>query len=151
MAVVFQVPEELALVGASLLSTTILLFYQTTIVFKARTAAGIEYPQVYAEKAQEDASIAAKKFNCAQRAHQNTLEGLFPIYVKTAITAVRYPKLAAGMLAAWTVARVIFTHGYATGDPKKRTFGALLGDIPLVGLLGTSLYVVGTSLQTYFF
>lgn len=79
-----------------MLSTVFLLLWQTSVVGKARGRAKIDYPQgvfafmgiffgnymrltsfvAYAEKAQADASLDAKKFNCAQRAHQNTLETL---------------------------------------------------------------------------
>ncbi|KAL0578395.1 hypothetical protein V5O48_003616 [Marasmius crinis-equi] len=131
------------------MSTVVLLFYQTFVVAAARKAAKIDYPQVYAEKAQEDASLEAKKFNCAQRAHQNTLESIPIIYLTTAIGSVRHPKLAAGFLAAWSVLRVFYTRGYATGDPKKRAFGARFGFLAQFGLMGTAFAVTGSSLRAY--
>ncbi|KAL0563230.1 hypothetical protein V5O48_018844 [Marasmius crinis-equi] len=149
MAVTVQIPEGLPLVGASVMSTVILLFYQTFVVSAARRAAKIDYPQVYAEKAQEDASIEAKRFNCAQRAHQNTLESIPTIYLTTAIASVRYPKLAAGFLAAWSLFRVFYTRGYATGEPKKREFGFMFSMLGQFGLIGTAFTVVGSSLRAY--
>ncbi|KAJ8082020.1 hypothetical protein PM082_007866 [Marasmius tenuissimus] len=149
MAVIVQVPEGLPLVGASLMSTVILLYYQTFVVSKARKAAKIQYPQLYAEKAQEDASIDAKRFNCAQRAHQNTLESIPMVYLTTAIASIQHPKLAAGLLASWSFFRVLYTRGYATGDPKKRSFGARVGFLAQFGLLGTAFAVVGSSLRGY--
>lgn len=53
-----------ALVGAG---AAVLNIYQQQVVMNARKASGIKYPQMYADKAQCDASPAAKKFNCAQR------------------------------------------------------------------------------------
>ncbi|KAF9269566.1 membrane-associated proteins in eicosanoid and glutathione metabolism [Marasmius fiardii PR-910] len=144
-----QVPEGLSLVGASLLSTVVLLVYQVSVVAKARGAAKVPYPQAYAEKAQEEASLEAKKFNCAQRAHQNTLEWIASVYVTTALSAIQHPKLTAGMLAGWTLTRIMYTNGYATGDPSKRGRGSRLGFILQLGLLGTSFAVVGSGLRSY--
>lgn len=53
-----------------------MLTWQSIVVGKYRKAANVPYPQAYAEKAEADASLDAKKFNCAQRAHQNTLESI---------------------------------------------------------------------------
>lgn len=88
-------------VAASLVGTVFLLAGQSIVVSKARKAAQIPYPQLYAEKAEAAASPAANKFNCAQReallsfpssitltwtrflgAHQNTLEHM-PIVLIT--------------------------------------------------------------------
>ncbi|KAK7022832.1 hypothetical protein VNI00_016913 [Paramarasmius palmivorus] len=143
------VPDGLPLVGASLLSTAVLLLGQVFIVGRRRKVAKIPYPQMYADKAQEEASFDAKKFNCAQRAHQNTLESIPIIYLTTALSAVEYPVLAASLCGLWTVSRVFYTRGYITGDPQKRLRGGFPGSIALVGLLGTSMYVVGQSVKAY--
>ncbi|KAK0470577.1 hypothetical protein IW261DRAFT_1516799 [Armillaria novae-zelandiae] len=111
---------------------------QSTIVGHRRGAAGIKYPQLYAEKAQEEASKEAKIFNCAQRAHQNTLENIPMIYTRcvlyavpvivdfslqnhcsTFLTAVYYPTIAAAALGTWVLGRILYTRGYITGNPAN--------------------------------
>ncbi|KAJ7282513.1 hypothetical protein C8J57DRAFT_1055870, partial [Mycena rebaudengoi] len=113
------VPDSLSYVAASFLSTVFVLVGQTLVVAKHRKAAGIDYPRAYAEKAEMDASPAAVKFNCAQRAHQNTLESLPAFYTLTLITSIKYPLLAATCLGLYTVGRVGYTMGYTTGKPQQ--------------------------------
>ncbi|KAK0220399.1 hypothetical protein IW262DRAFT_1384307 [Armillaria fumosa] len=119
MPATITVPEGWAWVGAALLSTQLLLVGQTAIVGRRRGAAGIKYPQLYAEKAQEEASKEAKIFNCAQRAHQNTLENIPVMYTSTFLTAVYYPTIAAAALGIWVLGRIFYTRGYITGDPAN--------------------------------
>ncbi|KAF9257703.1 membrane-associated proteins in eicosanoid and glutathione metabolism [Marasmius fiardii PR-910] len=144
-----QLPEGLPLVGASLLSTVFLLIYQVSVASSARKAAKIPYPHHFADKAEEQASFEARKFNCAQRAHANTLEWLPSVYLTTFLSAVKYPEITAGLLAGWTLTRVMYTRGYASGTPEKRETGVMLGFLLQLGLLGTSLAVVGCGLKAY--
>ncbi|ESK88514.1 hypothetical protein Moror_3213 [Moniliophthora roreri MCA 2997] len=143
------VPDGLPLVGASLLSTIVLLIGQSVVVGRHRKAAKIAYPQLYAEKAQEEASFEAKKFNCAQRAHQNTLENIHIVWLTTCITAIKYPILAASLTGLWTLSRYFYTRGYVTGDPSKRSGGGRLGSVTVLGLLGSSFYIVGKGVMEY--
>ncbi|KAF9056573.1 hypothetical protein BJ165DRAFT_1522474 [Panaeolus papilionaceus] len=143
-ATTVTLPANIEYVGAALLSTSILLFGQNIVVSRYRKAAGIKYPQMYAEKAEADASPAAYQFNCAQRAHQNTLENIPILYVTTVLTAVRYPVLAAITCAMFTIGRISYTRGYITGDPAKRTGGLyLVGALGMVGQLLASSYIAG--------
>lgn len=145
-------PENFEYVTAGLVSTVWVLLYQTMTVSKHRKAAGVKYPQAYADKAEAEASLAAKKFNCAQRAHQNTLESIPPLYVSALITALKYPIPAAVGLGLWSVSRIAYTAGYTSGDPAKRnTRGAWLGSLSTFGFLLTSTYLVGHTLVTKHF
>ncbi|KAF9264482.1 hypothetical protein L218DRAFT_958156 [Marasmius fiardii PR-910] len=144
-----QLPDGIPLLGAALMSTVFLLIYQASVVGMARMAANIQYPQVYADKAEEQASIEARKFNCAQRAHQNTLEYIPTVYLTTMISAIQHPKLAAALLAGWVISRFFYTRRYATGDPEKRNIPVRVGFLLQSGLIGTSLTVVGSSLMVY--
>ncbi|KAF4623124.1 hypothetical protein D9613_002169 [Agrocybe pediades] len=81
MAVIVTLPEGFEYVGGGLLSTAFLILGQSFLVSKYRKRAGIPYPQLYAEKSEAEASKDAYLFNCAQRAHQNTLENINTVYL----------------------------------------------------------------------
>ncbi|KAJ7153123.1 hypothetical protein C8R43DRAFT_1002958 [Mycena crocata] len=129
-------------VAAAFMSTFFLLTGQTYLVGKNRALAGIKYPRAYADNQELAASPAAMKFNCAQRAHQNTLESLPLMYMMTAVLSVKNPVLAASGLGLWVASRIAYTMGYTTGDPAKRNNNVTrLFSIPAVlTLIGGSLY-----------
>ncbi|KAJ3760551.1 hypothetical protein EV360DRAFT_81071 [Lentinula raphanica] len=139
------VPQGSSYVAGAILSTVFLLTYQSHVVSVHRKVAGIKYPQLYAEQKEVEASTDALKFNCAQRAHQNTLENLPIIYTTTLVSALKFPKVAAASIAIWSLARVLYTRGYVTGDPAQRNKkGGGLHYLPTLVLLGTSLYTAGS-------
>ncbi|KAG1742681.1 uncharacterized protein EDB91DRAFT_1127474 [Suillus paluster] len=134
-------PPGFAYVAAGLVSTAWVLGWQALVVGRHRTKSGIKYPQLYAEKAEADASKAALLFNCAQRAHQNTIEHMPLIIVTTLVTALKHPVLAGYACGFWALSRVLYTLGYTTGDPVKRnTRGGILGELSVFGLLFGSTY-----------
>ncbi|KAJ7780932.1 hypothetical protein B0H16DRAFT_602449 [Mycena metata] len=114
------VPAGFSYVVASLFSTVLLLTGQSTAVGQHRGLAKIEYPRLYADKAETAASPAAMRFNCVQRAHQNTLENIPTVYLMTTILGLKHPVLAAAALGSWVISRVAYTIGYASGTPAKR-------------------------------
>ncbi|EIM92277.1 uncharacterized protein STEHIDRAFT_48148 [Stereum hirsutum FP-91666 SS1] len=113
------VPQGFGYVPPAALFLLGVLVWQTSRVGRSRGKAGIKYPQVYADAAQQAASKEAMVFNCAQRAHQNTLEALPIVLTTTAITALQYPIVAAGGLGVWAFSRIFYTLGYMTGQPEK--------------------------------
>ncbi|KAF8886863.1 hypothetical protein CPB84DRAFT_1787233 [Gymnopilus junonius] len=150
MSTTVTIPEGFQYVGAALLSTTILLFTQNSLVSRHRKKAGIEYPQMYAEKAQADSSREAYQFNCAQRAHQNTLENIPILFTTSLLSGLQFPIPTAIATALWTVSRFSYTFGYIK-DPKKRgTLMYILGQIGQLGMIVGSLYVAGNWLLAGF-
>ncbi|KAF4617512.1 hypothetical protein D9613_005755 [Agrocybe pediades] len=90
-------------------------------------------------------SPEAFKFNCAQRAHQQTLEVLPLLTLPALISGLKYPIPTAIAVATWSVSRIFFTRGYISGGPKKR--GGImsgLGSLAMVGLILTAAYTSGT-------
>ncbi|KZO98073.1 membrane-associated proteins in eicosanoid and glutathione metabolism [Calocera viscosa TUFC12733] len=138
---VFEVPERFPLVIATATGTVFLNVYQYNNVDRARTAAGIKYPQLYAEQAELAKNPMALKFNCAQRAHQNTLESITYVLLMSFVTGLNYPVAASGLLAAWIIGRVQYTYKYSQGDASKR--GGQLFNIALTGLILTSVASAG--------
>ncbi|ELU45517.1 MAPEG domain-containing protein [Rhizoctonia solani AG-1 IA] len=109
MPTTITIPDNYGYVALAAISTGFLTAFQTTLVSNA----------LYAEKDEMDKSIEALKFNCAQRAHQNTLEWLPHVLFFTTFLGLRYPTLAASLGGVWSASRVLYTLGYASGDPKK--------------------------------
>lgn len=99
-------------------------------VMHARKQYNISYPTLYSTgKSAEDTM-----FNCAQRAHQNTLETLPIVNLMTLASSLLYPRVAALFGFTWVLGRFLYIHGYATNGPEGRTLGGIvshLGDFPL--------------------
>ncbi|KAF5323453.1 hypothetical protein D9611_005711 [Ephemerocybe angulata] len=136
------IPSEFKYVGAVCVLNLWLLVKQHRAVMYWREKSGIWYPRTYAEKAEMEASRDAHMFNCAQRAHQNTLENLPILYVTAVVAGLRYPILTATLTGSWVIGKIAFTNGYATGDPDKR-FNKVyaIGGLSLVaqGLIATGI------------
>ncbi|OJA16158.1 hypothetical protein AZE42_00020 [Rhizopogon vesiculosus] len=135
-----SLPVGYGYIPASLMSIGWVLMWQTFMVGRYRKRAGINYPQMYAEKAEAEGSEAALRFNCMQRAHQNTLESVPLVFLSTVVAGLKYPVLAAALCATYSAARIIYTVGYKTGQPKRRTFGSLFGSVSTLGLFGSATY-----------
>ncbi|GAB4818325.1 hypothetical protein N2152v2_005371 [Parachlorella kessleri] len=88
---------------------------------------------------------AALKFNCTQRAHQNTLEYLPQVLVLEALLGLQFPMYAASLGMAWNLGRVIYALGYSTGDPDKRVPGSAAAGIVFLALTFSTLWT-GTRL-----
>ncbi|GAA6026813.1 hypothetical protein JCM8097_005879 [Rhodosporidiobolus ruineniae] len=126
----FAYPLAVATVG-----TYAVLGYATTKVSAARKAAKVDYPAAYADNAVAERDIKAKQFNCAQRAHMNTLENLPLFLISLLHSSLYHPKYAAGAGLFWIFGRLAYISGYSTGEPKKRMNGSFqyLGFLPLFG------------------
>ncbi|KAL4254140.1 Membrane associated eicosanoid/glutathione metabolism-like domain superfamily protein [Abortiporus biennis] len=142
MPVTLTLPDHYPYAGIAILSTFWLNIWQVSKVAHARAKAGIQYPQMYAEVAQAATSVNVMKFNCVQRAHQNTFEISPMVIVSTAIAATRYPVFAAAACSIWVVSRVMYTIGYSTGEPSKRNWymSSTLGAAYVIALLCTANY-----------
>ncbi|KAF9010355.1 hypothetical protein BDZ89DRAFT_1143535 [Hymenopellis radicata] len=126
MPTTVTLPNGIQWVTLPLLAAQFLINSQHALVMKYRSKAKIGYPQMYAEKAEVEASADAYKFNCMQRAHQNTLESINLVTTCTIITALSYPILASFVCGSWVSGRMLYTRAYLTG--------ADLGDLSVVFL-----------------
>ncbi|KZT62846.1 membrane-associated proteins in eicosanoid and glutathione metabolism [Calocera cornea HHB12733] len=145
---VLVIPDRFPLVIATATGTVFLNAYQYINVNKHRKAAGIKYPQLYAEQAEVEKNPLALKFNCAQRAHQNTLESITYVLLMSFTTGLKYPEVASGLLAAWIVGRVQYTNQYSKGDASKR--GGTLFNLALTSLIFTSVASAGQLVYAMF-
>lgn len=112
---------------------------------------GVEYPKLYAE----GTNAVSVRFNCTQRAHQNTLENLPVFLIMQILLAQAYPMLASALGVAWAVGETMFhvlicakfassrlvsyLRSCCRGRPQNREgleFGEYLQSVPV--LLSTS-------------
>ena len=115
-------------------STFFLNFFQMFMIGQRRKKDGVPLPIMY--------SPEHPKFNGAQRAHQNTLEQV-PFFLTTLVLAgIRHPMYAAIFGGVWILARIVYSLGYYTGNPKYRTPGFLLT------MLGAQLPLIGIAIST---
>eukprot|EP00923_Selenidium_pygospionis_P025836 GHVN01045726.1.p1 GENE.GHVN01045726.1~~GHVN01045726.1.p1 ORF type:complete len:197 (-),score=27.52 GHVN01045726.1:218-808(-) len=79
------------------------------------------------------------RFNCYQRAHQNTLENIGPFYILLLLGGVIDPIITSMAGVIWLAGRVVYCIGYYTGSPKKRMMGGFMY-AGLLMMLGTSVH-----------
>lgn len=112
------------------IASIFMTMWQGFKVGEARKKYEVPYPRMYSDH--ED------RFNCVQRAHQNTLEG-YPVYLVLQILGGLFaPKISALAGIVWIAGRVAYAKGYYTGDPEKRLRGAF-GYLGLLTLLVNSI------------
>merc|ERR1711871_263512 len=99
---------------------------------------GIKYPALYADESHISKDCKKediRTFNCAQRAHQNTLESLVGVQLQGALIGFIYPNFSAACLAIYAVGRVVYCIGYTSKGPEGRMAGGIIshiGDLPLL-------------------
>ncbi|CAO3648076.1 unnamed protein product [Mucor hiemalis] len=140
------IPSEYGYVLGTAVISALYVFSLGIKVGGARRAAKVPYPYVYAEKSEAEKDPKKNIFNCAQRAHQNTLE-ILPIYnTLLLVGGLKYPEISSAAGALFLLGRIVYTSGYVTGDPAKRTRGAF-GYLGLIALLGTSASTIYSLLK----
>ena len=118
--------------------------YLVVGVMQARKKYGIKYPNLYAPPGHKN----EEAFNCAQRAHQNTVESMPLFLVELVLVGLFYPLFAASCGALWSVGRILYGYGYAKNGPDGRLIGSLishLGDLPLQIAVFKLCYVAFTT------
>ncbi|KIK48406.1 hypothetical protein CY34DRAFT_104017 [Suillus luteus UH-Slu-Lm8-n1] len=98
-----SLPEGYGYIPSSLITIGWVLVWQGYMVGGYRKKAGLEYSQLYAEKAGVKDSTAALRLNCMQRAHQTTLEQAPVIFVS-----------------------------YKSGKPKRRMYGSVASHLSIL-------------------
>jgi len=125
------------------MSTVFLTGWQASVVAKLRKKYKVHYPQLYAEKAQMETSPELFKYNCAQRAHLNTLESYPQLLFSLLVAGVRYPRFAASAGLGWTLGRLFYTLGYLKGPEYRFKRGGFLNGIAscslMIGALCTTI------------
>jgi glutathione S-transferase len=98
-------------------------------VGNARKELNVKYPLMYSPENNFD-----NKFNCIQRAHQNSLEFQPTFYFLLMTGGFACPCFASIFGTAYLVGRIKYFKDYSTGDPKKRLTGFMISQVALLGL-----------------
>ncbi|KAI8362632.1 hypothetical protein BD560DRAFT_373852 [Blakeslea trispora] len=139
--VALLIPSEYGYVLGTATVSALYLFSLGIKVGVARRAANVPYPYVYAEKSEAEKDHKKHVFNCTQRVHQNTIE-IFPLFQTLLLVGgLKYPEFASGCAGVFLAGRMLYSSGYTTGDPAKRSRG-FVGYLGLLGLLGASASTV---------
>ncbi|KAJ3014596.1 hypothetical protein HKX48_005070 [Thoreauomyces humboldtii] len=135
-------PEHGYVAGVAF-SSVLLLQYLSFKAGGLRKKANVPYPYLYAEKAAvlADNTGIVNKYNCHQRAHQNTLENYPSFLVLLGLSGLRFPVVSAIGGAVFLLGRVFYARGYSTGNPEKRMQGTF-GYLGFIALLGGSVATI---------
>jgi glutathione S-transferase len=99
-----------------------------------RPRAGIILPQLYATPEQAAADPNAYTYNCAQRAHANYVENLFPTIGAMLLGGLRYPGAATCLGVAWMGWRLVYFYNYTRpANYSKSQRGEIVHGRPPMG------------------
>ncbi|KAL1412037.1 hypothetical protein Q8F55_003034 [Vanrija albida] len=145
MSLAITLPPAFPVVGLGAAAIAFLQIFQMGVVGAARKAAKVPYPNLYVSDAEAKADKLKLKFNCAQRAHGNTLENVPSILALFGFLSVFHPIVATSAVVIWAFGRVFYTLQYAAGNPNNRNGGlARTHYIGVLTLLFGTLYVAVT-------
>ncbi|KAK9814372.1 hypothetical protein WJX72_004739 [[Myrmecia] bisecta] len=101
----------------------------------ARRRYKVFYPNLYADKSNPNADA----FNCVQRGHQNTLENLPTFIALLLVAGLKFPVTASIAGVIYTLGKIAYFKGYASGKPAARQRGSF-SYIGLLTLMGCVAY-----------
>ncbi|XP_010528606.1 PREDICTED: microsomal glutathione S-transferase 3 [Tarenaya hassleriana] len=132
MAAVEFLPKEYGYVVLALVFYCFLNFWMAAQVGRARRRYNVPYPTLYAI---ESENKDAKRFNCVQRGHQNSLEMMPMFFILMILGGMKHPCISAGLGLLYSVTRFFYFRGYSTGDPQKRLTIGKYGFLAVFGLM----------------
>ncbi|KAF7047474.1 hypothetical protein CFC21_056401 [Triticum aestivum] len=132
MAVLVELTKEYGYVVLVVVAYAFLNFWMSFQVGAARKKYKVFYPTMYATEAENK---DAKRFNCVQRGHQNSLEMMPLFFVTVLLGGLQHPVVAAALGLLYTVARFFYFKGYATGVPENRLKLGGLNFLAIIGLI----------------
>ncbi|KAF8923360.1 hypothetical protein EDD21DRAFT_374248 [Dissophora ornata] len=132
------IPVEYGYTIAVSVASTLLLNVLGYKVASYRKVADVALPNMYADDNEAKKDKKKMIFNCKQRVHQNTLETFTSYMTALLIAGLQYPIAAPALGLLWIVGRIGYSYGYTSGDPAKRSIGAIgyIGSLGLLGLNG---------------
>merc|ERR1711894_262034 len=113
-----EIPSEYGYVILTGTASIFVLMYKSIKVGLARKEFGIKYPKLYS-----DENEGNNKFNCIQRAHQNSLENYPQFLFLLATGGISHPVLSSIAGLIYLAGRLAFAKGYYTGNPENRRWG----------------------------
>lgn len=134
MGLTIEVPRLYGLIILVAVHNWFVLMWQAFKLAKARKEYDVKYPTMYENK-------EPSKFNCVQRAHQNSLEwnpGFLSFLFLSGLTTPII-STAAGLL--YNIGRVYYAKGYYEGSAHKGLWG-LYGLFYLVGGASYTAYTI---------
>ena len=129
------IPRAYALVIVNVVLNWVVLMWQALQVGKARNKYGVKYPDLYHPKRSEEAT----KFNCVQRAHQNSLEWNPGFLAFLLIGGISCPYVAAASGLVYNAGRVAHAKKYYEGNAHGGLWG-LYGIFVLMGCTGITAW-----------
>jgi len=133
----FVLSKEHGYAAGVALSSWVVLQYMGINVMKARKRYNVDYPALYAN----DSNPQGKAFNCVQRGHQNTLENYPQFLLLLGLGSIQYPLVSSIGGAIWLLGRLAYFHGYSSGQPEKRQYGAF-GYIGFFTMMGCAIKTI---------
>lgn len=134
MAESFTIPADFGYVILTSVASIFVIMWKGFKVGMARKKYEVPYPKMYSDD---------DRFNCVQRAHQNTLENYPQFLILLIFGGLTFPKLSAVAGGVWLLGRIVYALGYYTGDPSKRMRGAF----GYFGLLAMLVFSITTGLR----
>ena len=80
------------------------------------------------------------RFNDGQRAHYNYLEAAPTVLALLLIGGTRAPVFSTVAGVTYIFGRELYAQGYAKKGPQARNFGAAIGGVSMISLLGAAIY-----------
>lgn len=141
----FTLPADYKYVVAALPLIPIVNIVLDYTVMRARRAARVPLPQLFASAEEAAKDPRKHQFNCTQKSSLNFAEHVGPVIAAILAAGTYMPKTAAVGTVVFATGRLLYHFGYATGEPQKRMRGAVgsfaYAAMVIIGLGGSVLTI----------